>query len=147
MTRALFTLLGVLAGAGCTRGSTEGPAPIKFDRDICRGCGMVISDKRFAAEVRGGPDGRITKFDDVGCALKWLEAQTFANDPATRIWVASQDDGHFLEARRAHFVDGAHSPMGYGFAAVEEPRGLDFEMLREHLRSRDAGPTAKGRTP
>ncbi len=143
-----FLLLAFLSlASACSRGDPNGPVPVKFDRDVCKGCGMAISDRRFVAEIRGGPRGELVKFDDIGCAMKWLERQPFAGDPTVKIWVAGGADGALVDARHAHFSGGAKSPMGFGYAAQTSPPGLDFEAMRAALRSTDAGATARKETP
>lgn len=47
----------------------EGMQPIKWDRDTCVRCNMVISDRRFAAEMHGGERDTVFKFDDIGCLV------------------------------------------------------------------------------
>jgi copper chaperone NosL len=84
---------------GCTRGDADGPASITWDRDVCKSCSMVISDRHFAAQVRGGPKNAVAKFDDVGCAMKWLDQQPWADDPATTVWVARASDGAWIDVR------------------------------------------------
>lgn len=130
MTRALA--LGVVLAA-CTQ-SGEGPARIAWDRDTCRGCGMALSDHHFAVQVRGGPKNSLEKFDDLGCALKWLAKQPWANEPSTHVWVTSTVDGAWLDARVAHYVDGQHSPMAYGWGAVAATeKGIGFDELKVRL--------------
>jgi nitrous oxide reductase accessory protein NosL len=132
--------LALLAGwmAACNTAPADGPAEIKFDRDTCHKCGMVISDRQYAAEVRGGPRRSVEKFDDVGCALSWLDAQPFAVAPSTETWVAAMNTGAWLDARTARFVEGRTTPMGYGFGAVaNDGSGVNFEELR--LRVKHAG--------
>ena len=63
-------LLTPLAAAlsGCTDDKwPEGMKSIIWDRDTCVRCNMAISDRRFAAELRGGPKDTVFKFDDPGC--------------------------------------------------------------------------------
>jgi hypothetical protein len=45
---------------------------------------MVISDRRFAAEMRGGEKNIVFKFDDIGCAVFWLrdKAKDFPGWPS-----------------------------------------------------------------
>lgn len=101
----------------------EGMLPIKWDRDTCARCGMVISDRRFAAQLRGGPKNTAFKFDDIGCAATWcsekLSLHPWMNDPATRFWVAEFGSAgeRWLDARSAHYAKGPRSPMGYDFGA------------------------------
>ena len=119
----------------CTSGPADGPAEIKWDRDACKSCSMVISERHFAAQVRGGPKSAVAKFDDVGCALKWLDQQPWADEPATKLWVAHQGDGHWLDAKTARFQPGKSSPMGFGYGAVEAGgEGVDFDTLRDGVR-------------
>jgi hypothetical protein len=138
-------LLTPLAAAlsGCKQGNwPDGMAEIKWDRNTCARCNMVISDRRFAAQLRGGPDDTAFVFDDIGCLVFWLRDKAgqfpWINDAATRLWVAdvgskSRDDMQWLDPRRAHFVSKS-SPMGYNFGAVAmpQPGSLDFNEMREH---------------
>ncbi len=127
--------LGLLAAA-CTGQGKDGPVEVKFDRDACRACSMIISDRHFVAEVRGGERREVSKFDDIGCALKWLDAQPFAADPSTQVWVAQAGDGAWLDARQARYLSGKTSPMGYGFAAAGgADAGVGFEAMRDQVRA------------
>lgn len=129
-------LLALLLLAGCESSGSDGPAEIKWDRDVCKTCGMVISERHFAAQVRGGPRSAVSKFDDVGCAMRWLEEQPWANEPATKVWVAHQDDGHWMDGKTAHYVAGKTSPMGFNFGAVESTAGgNDFAAQRDVVRA------------
>lgn len=132
--RALALTLACSLWLGCTGSGADGPAEIKFDRDACVACGMIISDRHYAAQVRG-PRGGPAKFDDLGCALLWLSRQSFAGDPATRIWVAHSRDGSWLDGRKARYQGGKTTPMGYGFAATGGPEGLDLDTVDRDVRA------------
>ena len=70
----LTPLAAAMSLSGCKKGNwPEGMVEIKWDRDTCVRCNMVISDRRFAAEMRGGPDNTVFKFDDPGCLVFWLK--------------------------------------------------------------------------
>jgi copper chaperone NosL len=132
----LATPLAAVLG-GCGHGAANtGVVPVKWDRDTCTRCQMVLSDRRFAAEVRGGPGSLLFKFDDIGCAVSWLSAQTWGSEPATRIWVAALASRgastEWLDARRAWYLSGQSSPMGYNFGALAAvaPAALDFDAMR-----------------
>ncbi|MGE0080555.1 MAG: hypothetical protein AB7U81_04600 [Thiohalomonadaceae bacterium] len=139
-------LLTPLAAAlsGCSRGGNwpEGMAEIKWDRDTCARCSMVISDRRFAAEMRGGEKNTVFKFDDVGCLVFWMKEQAakypWMADANTRLWVAdftspSRTEMTWLDPRQALYVSRT-SPMGYNFAAVSTPQAgaFTFEEMRQH---------------
>lgn len=124
--------------AGCFEPET-GPVDIAWDRDSCELCRMLISDPKFAAQVRGGPSHKIHKFDDIGCAITWLNDKPWAGDPKTEIWVAEQNSTraamHWLDARKVRFIAGAMTPMNYGFAAVagDAAAALTFEQVADRV--------------
>ena len=133
--------------SGCKKeGWPEGMSEIKWDRDTCTRCSMVISDRRFAAEIVGGPQQTVFKFDDPGCLAFWLkekaEKYPWLNDDATRMWVAdfnskNREEISWLNPKRAYFIS-RNSPMGYNFAAVSAPLAgaLDFTDMRQHVLAR-----------
>lgn len=138
---ALTPLAAALAACGSTDGWPDGMAEIKWDRDTCDRCSMVISDRRFAAELRGGPKNTVFKFDDIGCAVIWLANKgaehPWLAEPATRFWVADAGGkgDRWLDARKAHYSGGAMSPMGYNFSARSYAEGgaQGFEEMRQHV--------------
>jgi len=132
--------------SGCQKdGWPAGMAEIKWDRDACARCSMVISDRRFAAELRGGPRDDAYKFDDIGCLLFWVRdkagEQPWLNEPATKMWVADLNsrgnEVKWLDPRQAHYLS-RRSPMGYNFAAAALPQAgsQDFASMREHVLAR-----------
>jgi len=120
----------------------DGMKPIIWDRDTCARCSMVISDRRFAAEISGAANGAVFKFDDIGCVVLWLRdkaaAYPWSAEPATRIWVAdlASKGNHviWLDARAAHYVNKT-SPMGYNFGANAQPQAdaVDFQAMLERV--------------
>ncbi|MCX8085837.1 MAG: nitrous oxide reductase accessory protein NosL [Rhodocyclaceae bacterium] len=139
----LLTPLAAALSACARQGDwPEGMQPIMWDRDTCVVCGMAISDRRFAGELRGGPKQTVFKFDDPGCIVLALhdKVQQFPwlRDPATRIWVADvtspPEAVRWLDARSAHYV-AKFSPMGYNFGAIAHPQpgAIDFAAMSEHV--------------
>jgi nitrous oxide reductase accessory protein NosL len=136
-TLASLVLL-VCALCGCSAGDATGPGEVRWDRETCTRCGMAIGDRYAAAQVRGAPAGqhtRLYRFDDIGCAVIWLAAQPWQDDPRTEIWVTDHRDGRWLDARKASYVTGIHTPMNYGLGAQQEPAvdGMDFTRAREYI--------------
>jgi len=144
VTALLF--LGVAAllafPLACTRGSASGPEPITYDREPCERCGMLISDPRYAAEVRLPGERHVHKFDDLGDALAWLSEHQAdregdpAGGAAAEVWVRDADADRWLDATTAHYSRGAKTPMDFGFSAHGEPipAGIDFDQLRREVR-------------
>jgi copper chaperone NosL len=109
--------------AACSRDDGHGPAKVHWDRDTCKRCNMAVSDRHYAAQVRGGPKREAFRFDDIGCALFWLAEQKvpWADAPDTEIWVNDFRTGEWLDARKAHYLPGKTTPMAYGFGALAKP--------------------------
>lgn len=127
----LMVLAVALAACG---GSANGPEPIHYDRDTCEQCRMIISDSRFAAEVRDA-DGVLHRFDDPGGAIVWMAAHHV--DPAKAgVWVMNVRDGKtWLDAHKAYFAPMQTTPMDYGYGAIANPEAgaLDFDAFRAKI--------------
>jgi hypothetical protein len=139
----LTPLATMLSACGSNKEHWEaGMKTIRWDRDVCPSCRMVISDRRFAAEICGATNNAAFAFDDIGCAMIWLrdKAQDYpwSADPATRIWVADlaskRDNLIWLDAHAAHYVRRT-SPMGYNFGANAQAQtgAVDFQTMREQV--------------
>lgn len=122
----------------CSRDSKHGPVEVHWDRDTCKRCNMAVSDRHYAAQVRGGPKREAFKFDDIGCALFWLKEQSWAETADTEIWVNDFRTGEWLDARKAHFLSGKSSPMAYGYGALARPEAgsVDFATMRADIMAR-----------
>lgn len=115
-------LLGLLTA--CSGDSGTGPVEVKWDRDVCDRCRMVLSDRYHSAEVRGGPAGqkaKVYKFDDFGCAVLWLDTQPWKEQGNVEIWVNDHASGQWIDARQAYYVRGHTTAMEYGLGAQASP--------------------------
>ncbi len=106
ITRHAFVLLGLFA---CQTAST--PIDPVWDKQSCAACAMLVSDKRFAAQL-ATLDGARLYFDDPGCMASWISTHP---GKAAQKWVRAAD-GSWPPADQARYVSGAQSPMDYGFA-------------------------------
>lgn len=140
-THRLLPAAGVFSGwllSACSGEPAHGPVAIKWDRDVDARCGMVISDRRFAAQIRD-PEGKVWKFDDIGCAVFWLAQRSFDEQtPGSEYWVADHQSGGWLDARQAHYLLGKKSPMGYHLAAVGKPTpdSLPYAEMKQRVLAR-----------
>lgn len=133
-----FLILG-----GCTPDEVTGPGEIRWDRETCTRCNMAVGDRAFAAQVRGGPTGeksRLFKFDDIGCAVIWLDKQSWKDHAQTEVWVADHRNGEWIDARKAFYVKGKISPMNYGLGAQLEAAddALDYQQAIAHIRTAES---------
>lgn len=130
---AAFLLL-----TACGEDVLTGPVDVKWDRDNCDRCKMMLSDRHFAAEVRylaNDKKSRAYKFDDLGCAVIWLQDKPWRNDATTEIWVTDHTTGKWLDARKAFYIKDRVSPMGYGLGAQADrnSNALDFAGAQQHI--------------
>jgi len=135
-------LLFVFLLAGCSGEDATGPGDVRWDRESCTRCAMAVSDRHYSAQVRGGTTGlktRLYKFDDIGCAVVWLDGQPWKDNARTEIWVTDQLSGEWIDARLASYVTGKVTPMDYGLGAQREasPGAMDFTQARKHIDTED----------
>lgn len=137
-TRRLRTrALALLLLAACGGPAETGPADIHWSRDTCEHCQMAISDPRHAAQVRDARSGRVHLFDDLGCALLWLDAEGL-DATLGELWVGDPSGSGWLDGRTAAYAADRRTPMGYGFAAAPEgAAGVPLETVRERVRERE----------
>ena len=138
MYRQVLLSLFFVTLIGCTPKDVTGPGEVRWDRETCARCSMALSDRNFAAQVRGAPEGQRTalyKFDDIGCAVIWLEKQAWKKQPNTEIWVTDHRSGDWLDATTAFYIKGRLSPMNYGLGAQAEAveGALDFIQAKAHI--------------
>jgi len=135
-----FTLGAVFVWllVGCTGEPATGPVEVKWDRDQCERCRMVVSDRVHSAQVRQPlADGRskVFRFDDFGCAVIWLEDKPWKDDTRTEFWVTDYRTGEWIDARTAFYVEGRLTPMEYGLGAQKDPaeEAKDFATAKVHV--------------
>ena len=140
--RAVFDFLLLISMiffiSACGKEQTTGPVDVRWDREICARCAMAVSDRNFSAQVRGGrkdKKAKVYKFDDVGCAVIWLDKQNWKDDVRTEIWVNDHRNGKWINAKTAWYVKMNNTPMDYGLGAqTEKAEGaLTFEQAKKHI--------------
>lgn len=137
----VLTMLALLVSLAACNQPKTGPVEIRYGRDTCALCNMIISDPRYATQIRGGPGHEAYKFDDIGDALVFLERQTWKDEPNVEFWVMDVEKGKtWLDARKAFYLGGMQSPMAHGYGALAEPRPgtVGFDTMRALAKKRAA---------
>jgi nitrous oxide reductase accessory protein NosL len=122
----LVLLLAIVASA-CAKAEASGPPDIKYGRDICVQCGMIVSEAKFAAAYTT-PDGTKLSFDDVGDLLLHQRA---ADDPidVNEAWVHDYETEAWVTVDEAFFVPtmSVSTPMGHSIISfADEVRADTF---------------------
>lgn len=132
----LIPILMLLTACGDKQ--VTGAIDVRWDREICARCAMAVSDPKFAAQVRDiRPDGKakIYKFDSIGCAVIWLDKQSWGKPGQSELWVNDNRTGEWIDARTAWYVQKDNTPMGYGLGAQTDKisGSLNFTQAREQI--------------
>lgn len=128
----------LLALSACSGQPETGPIEVKWDRQTCVRCSMVLSDRFHSAQVRVKEQGKRSKvhlFDDIGCAVIWLEDKPWRDDADTEIWVTDHRNGNWIDARRAYYLPDQVTPMEYGLGAQADAAegAFSFDQARSRI--------------
>ncbi len=116
----LFFLLFLTIGlffTGCEKKKVGGVEKIHWDRDMCERCKMAISERNFAFEIVNPKSGKTYKFDDIGCAILWMDEEKITWKDKAILWITDAKTGKWIDARKALYTDDSITPMAYGLAA------------------------------
>lgn len=138
----LSVLVAAVLLAGCSGAPETGPGKVRWDKVSCARCIMAVSDHNYSAQVRGGPAGKRTKlyfFDDIGCAVLWLDQQDWKDDPRTEMWVTDHQNGTWIDAFESYFAKGKITPMDYGLGAQPDSTegALDYAGAVREIYDRE----------
>lgn len=125
--------LAVTVALGACSDKGTGPTAIRWGKEYCDYCGMIVDDPRFAAQIRQSPGAKVYKFDDLGDGVLWLAKQPWADDAAVEFWVGDVEKGTWIDGRTAWYLSGKKSPMAHNLGAVpdQRPGAVDFAAMRK----------------
>jgi copper chaperone NosL len=97
------------------------PEPFHYGTDVCHTCKMGIADFKFGMEIIT-QKGKVYKFDDTGCMIRFLKANNEAEKQVSQLVVINyekKDD--FLDVKKVFFAvsEQVKSPMNFNAAAFE----------------------------
>lgn len=137
-TIIIASIASVALLAACWQGPTTGPGTVQWDRQTCDRCQMVISERRHAVQIRIPGQNETHAFDDLGCALLWLDDQGLEetepdeSSPRREVWVRDETGANWIDGYDARFEDGLPTPMAYGFGVAED--GISLGVVQERVR-------------
>ncbi|WP_052433524.1 nitrous oxide reductase accessory protein NosL [Sulfurospirillum arsenophilum] len=138
--KTFFLLLMTILVCGCDSKIDLSPKKIHWDRDMCERCKMVLSDRKFSAQVINPDNGKNYVFDDIGCVILWFQENSIAWKEHAVIWVNDAKTGEWIDARKAFYDVANITPMAYGFGAhvksediKEGQEIIDFEEVSRRV--------------
>lgn len=126
MRVAVALALTMWVGACAVRAAN--PPEVLVDRSACSRCGMLISERAYAAAIRFA-DGHDELFDDIGCLIAELQARKPAG---ATFWFHDAADGEWISGVEPLFVTSPslRTPMGGGVAAYRDRAGAEQAAAR-----------------
>lgn len=119
----------------CLTSCGAGPEPMRYGKDECTSCKMIVSDQRFGAEIVT-TKGRVLKFDDIGCMNDFIKNGGIArSDIKQRVVCDFNHPNVFIPVESALFLknDELKSPMRSDSAAFATQ--AELEAVKSQLGS------------
>lgn len=127
MIKSIFILSLIFITSGCEEETVESVHEMHWDRDMCDRCKMVISERKHAVQVKNEQNGKVYKFDDIGCTIAWFKEEKIKWKDSAKIWVTDAKTGSWIDAKTAFYETDTKTPMGYGFSAHKTKESIESE--------------------
>jgi copper chaperone NosL len=101
---------------------TSQPEPLKIGSDVCSLCKMGVADSKYGSEIITDK-GKIYKFDDIGCMIRFIKTGNIAEKNISRTVVVNYEkQNDFIDAGKAVFLvsEVTKSPMGFNIGAFSK---------------------------
>lgn len=122
MKKFLLPLIGVLllvvALTGCSEKEVQ-PVAIDEKKDKCDICQMAVKDDQYATQTHL-ENGKVLKFDDIGCMHQWIKENKNEKDPIH--FVRDYNSKKWIALDQAVYVydKDLKTPMAYGVVSFEK---------------------------
>lgn len=150
-TKLTTLLIGiVILISSCNQKVTYEARDINFDRDVCYVCLMGLTDQRYNAQSIN-EFGEVHWYDDIGCLaeeMKDTETWNTWKGNKVKFWIGDaskeNDPSNWIDAEKAFFDYGKHTPMGYGYSAyAQKPDSEAIYTFEETLTRINEGKTMR----
>jgi nitrous oxide reductase accessory protein NosL len=129
MKKFSLILLLIIVLVGCEKKITTKVHDVHWDRDMCKRCAMVVSDRKHTLQAINPEDGKSYMFDDIGCAVLWFHDENISWEKEAVIWITDFETGKWIDARKAFYSTENVTPMAYGFMAYKNRPNIDHEVI------------------
>lgn len=103
------------------------PSPINFGEDNCTECKMLVSDKKFGAELVTSK-GKVIKFDAIECLATFLQRGNISDAEIHSLWIIDfSRPTELTDARSAFYLhsESLRSPMGMNLSGFQTKESLE----------------------
>jgi copper chaperone NosL len=100
------------------------PEPINYGSDECEFCRMLISDKRYGAELISDK-GKVYKFDSIECLVNFALVKNLIGDEKQIMLVTNfRKPENFINCKKAFYVhnESFRSPMGLNVSSFGDQK-------------------------
>ncbi|MGN1401977.1 MAG: nitrous oxide reductase accessory protein NosL [Bacillus sp. (in: firmicutes)] len=135
MKKMLISICILIGLTGCGNESSFEPEEIDPEVDVCEICNMSITEGYYATQLIAS-DGKVFKFDDLGCMAEYVDEHGLTEDDIAREYVRDIDNGEWIEAKDAAYAyhEDFWTPMAYGVVSFE-----DEEKARSYIEEQGKG--------
>ncbi len=134
----IFMVSLVALVISCSQEPDYSPRTVNYERDICAQCLMGIADSLWAVQAINA-QGDVLWFDDIGCLFEYMQSDNwkkFVNNQKVQLWVGDSENGGWIDAQKAYYNFGKHTPMGYGYSAVPVANDstFTFDQIQKRIK-------------
>ncbi|GEM_PF-205782 len=104
----------------CEKTIDTSPQQVRWDQDVCVRCVMHLSDPHNSAQIVDKTTGKAYFFDDLGCAVLWLQEKDIVRQENAVIYINDAIDGAWLKHSEAIYASPYITPMSFGIAAFSQ---------------------------
>ena len=140
MKKITLAIIGIVFIAlSCNTEMDYSPREINFDRDVCHVCRMGLTDQRYNGQAIN-QYGEVHWYDDIGCLIEEMDGAEWKEwkGDKVQIWFGDAHTGEWIDAQKAWYEYGNHTPMGYGYGALKEKSSdslYDFNTVAKRIRN------------
>lgn len=114
---------------GCEKKVTTKLHDVHWDRDMCKRCAMVVSDRKHTVQAINPDDGQSYMFDDIGCTILWFKEDKIKWEKEAVLWITDANSGEWIDAKKAYYTSENVTSMAYGFMAHKTKPNTKNEII------------------
>ena len=124
-------VVAVLLMLGCAK---ERPRPLDpvWGKQPCAHCSMLVSERATAAQLTTVAGERLF-FDDLGCLIGATHERGLH---VSGSWTRDMDGKQWIEVSSTRYMEGARTPMDFGFMAAGGDAGLLYDEVETRVLAR-----------